>query len=157
MNMTRRHWSILGVLGGAALMNLAACGDDTGEGGSGGGGAAPSGGSILITASGESMAVTGIAFPPVEGEHVEETEEGHDHDHGSPVFVDGWEVMFKRVLVTVDKFTLSENPDLNPGDQSKTGAVVAEVTGPFAVDLHKGGDVPGQAGTEEKAELNAAP
>ena len=36
-------------------------------------------------------------------------------------FVDGWEVKFTELLVTVDKIKLSENPDLNPGDQSKTG------------------------------------
>ena len=136
MNMTRRHWSILGVLGGAALMNLAACGDDTGVGGSGGGGA-PAGGSIVITASGESLSLGGYGFPPA--------------SQDDPAFVDGWEVKFTRLLVTVDKITLSETPDLDPGDQAKTGSLVAQVDGPFAVDLHKGGPLPGKGGSDEQA------
>jgi hypothetical protein len=44
-------------------------------------------------------------------------------------------VHFERLLVTVDHLTLSETPDTSPGDQSKTGKVVAEVDGPWAIDL----------------------
>jgi len=60
-------------------------------------------------------------------------------------------VKFTRLLVTFDKITLSESPDLDPGDQSKTGALVAQVDGPWAVDLHKGGPLPGKGGAGEKA------
>jgi hypothetical protein len=50
-------------------------------------------------------------------------------------FVDGWEVNFEQVLVTVDNVTLAENPDKNANDQSQTGVIVAQVSGPWAVNL----------------------
>jgi hypothetical protein len=76
---------------------------------------------ILFSASGEALALTGYAFPPVQ-----------DTD---PAFVDGWDVHFRRLLVTIDALRLSENPDSVPGDQSQTGKLVAQVDGPWAVDL----------------------
>jgi|CZKU01.1.fsa_nt_gi hypothetical protein len=81
----------------------------------------PGPGGILFAASGEVLALTGYPFPPV--------------NDGDPAFVDGWDVHFTRLLVTVDKIKLSANADLSPGDQSQTGAVVAEVDGPWAIDL----------------------
>jgi hypothetical protein len=68
------------------------------------------------------LALTGYAFPPVTPD--------------DPAFVDGWDVHFDRLLVTIDKITLSANPDKIMGDQSQTDALVAEVDGPWAVDLH---------------------
>jgi len=81
----------------------------------------PGGGGVLFAASGEVLALTGYPFPPV--------------NPGDPAFVDGWDVHFTRLLVTVDKITLSSNPDLSPGNQSQTGPLVAEVDGPWAIDL----------------------
>jgi hypothetical protein len=81
----------------------------------------PGKGGVLFTASGEALALTGYAFPPAQD--------------GDPSFVDGWAIHFDRLLVTLDGIRLSENPDTVPGDQSKTGKVVAEVDGPWAVDL----------------------
>jgi hypothetical protein len=81
----------------------------------------PGSGGILFAASGEVLALTGYPFPPV--------------NPGDPVFVDGWDVHFRRLLTTIDKITLSNNPDLSPGDQSQAGSLVAEVEGPWAVDL----------------------
>lgn len=81
----------------------------------------PGGGGIRITASGESLALSGYAFPPA--------------SPGDPAFVDGWEVKLEHLIATIDKITLSEGPDTAPGDPSRTGKVVAEVDGPFAVDL----------------------
>jgi len=95
------------------------------------------GGSINFTVSGEVLALGGYDFPPASGNDV--------------AFVDGWEVKFSEVLVTVDKIRLSENPDLDPGDESKTGALVAEVDGPWAIDLHKGGPLQGKGGSDEQA------
>ena len=47
----------------------------------------------------------------------------------------------EQVLVTVDAITLSENPDLSPGNPGMTGAAVAVANGPWAVDLAKEGPV----------------
>jgi hypothetical protein len=113
---------------------LTGCGGSS-SGGSGGGNPA-TGGSITFTASGEVLALVGYDFPPAPmgGE-----------------FVDGWEVKFDQFIVTIDKIKLSENPDLDPGNESKTGALVGEVDGPWAVDLHKGGPLPGKGGMGEQA------
>jgi hypothetical protein len=121
-----------GLFAGAALLGATGC-SNTGTAGTGGG--AP--GSIVLTISGEVLALGGYAFPPA--------------DMNAPAFVDGWEVRFSEVLVTVDRITLSESPDLYPGDQSQTGPLVAEVDGPWAVDLHQGGDLLGKGGGGERA------
>ena len=99
----------------------------------------PGPGGILFTASGELPALSGYAFPPAAS--------------GDPAFVDGWQIDFSRILVTFDKITLSEMPDLVAGDQSKTGNVVAELDGPWAVDLahRSGSDVPGEGAAGERA------
>ncbi len=81
----------------------------------------PGGGGILFAASGEVLAFTGYPFPPA--------------SPGDPAFVDGWDVKFTHLLVTVDKVTISDNPDTVPGDESKTGQLVGEVDGPWAIDL----------------------
>lgn len=83
------------------------------------------------------MALADYAFPPASANDV--------------AFVDGWEMHFSELLVTVDHVTLSQNPDLNPGDQSQTGSVVAALDGPWAVDLHKGGPLAGKGGANEQA------
>ncbi len=95
------------------------------------------GGTIQFTASGEVLALGGYDFPPATAD--------------DPAFVDGWEVKFSKVLVTVDHIALSENPDLSPGDQSQTGKKVAQVDGPWAIDLHKGGPLSGKGGSDEQA------
>lgn len=82
--------------------------------------------SFLVTITGEASATEGVAFPPAAG-------------GGEPYFLDGWEVKYEHVLVTVGAVTLAEGPETNPNDQSVTGAVVAEAAGPWAVDLAKEG------------------
>ncbi len=81
----------------------------------------PGPGNIWFAASGEVLALTGYSFPPA--------------SDGDPAFVDGWDVNFTRLLTTIDKITLAENPDFKPGSQQQTGQLVAEVQGPWAVDL----------------------
>ena len=81
----------------------------------------PGPGGVLFSVSGEVLALTGYPFPPV--------------NDGDPAFVDGWDVHFTRLLVTVDNITLSDGPFIRPGDQSCTESTVAKVTGPWAVDL----------------------
>ena len=108
---------------------LAGC-DGGGDGGEGGGGGAAAGGSVKVQISGEELGTDGFLFP-----------------QGSEVTIaDGWEVKFTHVLVSVEKAWLSENPDMAPSDQSQTGATVAELAGPWVVDLAKEGDEPGAGG-----------
>jgi hypothetical protein len=99
--------------------------------------ASQKGGAIELTASGEVLALGGYAFPPA--------------TPSDPAFVDGWAIHFDKLLVTVDKITLSESPDTAPADQSQTGKQVAEVTGPWAIDLHRGGPIQGKGGADEQA------
>lgn len=131
--MLGRKLGIVAIAAGSALLGATGC---SGKGGAGSGGAS-AGGSIALSVSGEVLALGGYPFPPATTD--------------APAFVDGWEVTFTELLVTVDKITLSENPDRNPGDESKTGALVAEAVGPWAVDLHKGGPLPGKGGSGEQA------
>ena len=81
-------------------------------------------GLIEVTASGEQLALQGFAFPP---------------SGDSPYFVDGWEVKLEHLYVTFDNVVVSEGPDTSPTDQLQKGKDVARVTGPWAVDLAKGG------------------
>jgi hypothetical protein len=82
---------------------------------------------LTVTLSGEGESLTGFAFPPASVNDL--------------AFVDGWDVKFDRILVTVDNVVLSDNPDTNPTDQAQTGAVVATAKGPWAVDMSKPGAV----------------
>jgi hypothetical protein len=115
----------------------------------------PAGGGILLTASGEVLALGGYRFPPASPDDV--------------AFVDGWDLRYDRVLTTFDHVTLSRGPDKSASDPSRcddgrggavtcgtAGSVVAEVDGPFAVDLHQGGPLPGAGGGDERAVAVAA-
>lgn len=82
---------------------------------------------LTVTISGEGAAARGFAFPPA--------------SPGDLAFVDGWDVRFERVLVTVDAITLSDDPDANPTDQAATGRVLATARGPWAVDMTRPGVV----------------
>ncbi len=95
------------------------------------------GGAVQVTASGESLALGGYAFPPAM--------------MGDPDFVDGWELRFTKFIAVFDNVTLSENPDAQPTDESQTGKLVARVNGPWAIDLHQGGPLAGKAGQGEQA------
>lgn len=95
------------------------------------------GGSIRVTASGEVLALRSYPFPPAQPD--------------DPTFVDGWEVRFDTLLVTLDQIAVAENPDKSPTDQSQIDAQVAAASGPWAVDLHKGGPLLGKGGGGEQA------
>ncbi|HEX3482440.1 MAG TPA: hypothetical protein VHT91_45810 [Kofleriaceae bacterium] len=115
----------------------------------------PGGNGVLLTASGEGFAKDGYAFPPANPDDV--------------YFVDGWALTYDRILTTFDHITLSRGPDKVPTDQSKcddgkggtilcgTGSsVLAEVDGPFAIDLHKGGSLADADGVANDAAPFAA-
>jgi hypothetical protein len=112
-------WTLLALT--AALGGCDSVGDE---------GDAAGAGRVRIAISGEDIATDGIAFP--EGSEV--------------TIVDGWQLELAHVLVTVGNVTLSDNPDLAPSDQSRTGSVVARAAGPWAVDLHVAGTIPGAGG-----------
>lgn len=95
-------------------------------------------GKIAVTASGEGLGLEGFAFPPTP------TQEAY--------FIDGWEVRFEHFYVSLGDISISESPDRDPNDQSAVGAVVAEAKGPFLVDLHQPGNLPGK-GEDDKAWL----
>jgi hypothetical protein len=97
----------------------------------------PGPGAVLFTVSGEALARAGYGFPPATPDAV--------------AFVDGWEVRFDRLLVTVGGISLSANPDRSPGDPSQTEGQVASAAGPWAVDLHRGGPLTGKAGGGEQS------
>ena len=101
------------------------------------GGTNNNGGSVQFTASGEMLALGGYVFPPAMA--------------GDAGFVDGWEVHFTKLITVFDKVTLSENPDTSPTDQSQAGKLVAEIDGPWAIDLHQGGPLVGKGGSDEQA------
>jgi hypothetical protein len=107
------------------MASLAACGPSG------------SGGSVQFTASGEVLALGGYSFPPSVADE--------------PAFVDGWELEFERLIVTIARVNLSEDPDLAPTDQSRAGKKVAELEGPWAIDLHQGGPLTGKGGSDEQA------
>lgn len=99
---------------------------------------------LRVTVSGEAFARTGFDFVP-----------GSSIAYGDvPAFVDGWAVRFDHVIVTVAGVRLSAAPELDPADPTRTGATVAEDTRAYAVDVVRGGDVPGKSGSpEERAAL----
>ncbi|MEO7037203.1 MAG: hypothetical protein ABI548_24835 [Polyangiaceae bacterium] len=112
----------------AGCVAVAGCSSNAASGG---------GGKVQFDASGEVLALGGYAFPPATPDDA--------------AFVDGWEVKFSKLMVTIDHLTLSENPDTSPTDQSLVGKKVAEVDGPWAIDLHQGGPLPGKGGSNEQA------
>jgi hypothetical protein len=93
---------------------------------------------IQVSASGEILSLGGYNFPPANPTDV--------------AAVDGWELRFEQLLVTLDHIWIASNPDLDPTDQSRTGPRVAQADGPWAIDLHKGGPLPGYGGPGEQAE-----
>lgn len=69
---------------------------------------------------------------------------------GEPVFVDGWEVRFTRILVTVKNVRLNL-PGNTPSDPASVGAMVATNPRAYAVNVQKAGPVTGAGGGEETA------
>jgi hypothetical protein len=88
--------------------------------------------SIVFSISGEVLSLGGYDFPPPTSEDA--------------AFTDGWQVRFDKLLVTVDQIQLHTMPNLSPTDQSQEGSLVAELDGPWAFDLHKGGPITGKGG-----------
>jgi hypothetical protein len=107
---------------GGATTGSAGGSAGSGTGGSGGAGGGTSPG-IAVSVSGGAPALAGFDFPPARTD--------------APVFVDGWDVKFDRILTTVDFVIMYDDPDKSAADPSQIGRDVAEVDGPWAVDLHR--------------------
>lgn len=118
---------IIRIMMALTLLVLVSCGSSSSSNGA----------KIQFSASGEVLALGGYSYPPVAA--------------GNVAFVDGWEVRFTKLLTTIDKITLWTNPDSSPTDQSQVGQKVAELDGPWAIDLHQGGPLPGKGGAGEQA------
>ena len=104
----------------------------------------PGAGGFLLTISGEVNAIAGYPYPPF--------------DISQTWMVDGWNWKIEKYIVVIQKVTLSSNPgqgglntDGTPVNQETTGPAVAQVTGPWVVDLHKGGPLDGKGGGGEQA------
>jgi hypothetical protein len=82
-------------------------------------------GQLLLTASGETLAIIGYNFPATNA--------------GDPVFADGWQVRFGHFIATFDKVMLWDQPEISTTDQSRVGSLLAELDGPWAVDLSQNG------------------
>jgi hypothetical protein len=98
----------------------------------------PGAGKVWVTISGEVNALTGYPFPP-------------DNPVSDTFMPDGWTIQIYEYIVNVDHITLWSNPNVSPTDQSQHGSIVAQLDGPFVVDLHKGGKIIGQGGAPEEA------
>lgn len=92
-----------------------------------------------FTVSGEDLANLGYDFGP-------DSKANGD----PPAFVDGWEMKFEHIIVTLDKIRLSADPDKDPANPETVGAVVAAVDGPWAVDVVIGGDIVGKSGSPDE-------
>jgi hypothetical protein len=101
----------------------------------------PGAGGVLVTFSAEDIAALGFGF-----------DASSRAEGDPPAFVDGWEVKYSHVLVTVGKVRINEDPDKNDADPTQVGAEVAAADGPWAVDAVKGGSIQGKSGSpDEKA------
>lgn len=92
---------------------------------------------IQVSLSSEALGQQGFAYTSTPAE-------------GDPVFVDGWSVVFSRILVTVGNVRL-HRPGSTPTDPSSVGAVVAADARSFAVEAHAAGPLTGAGGGEETA------
>jgi hypothetical protein len=98
----------------------------------------PGAGGILVTASGETLALSGFKFPP-------------DDPANDTYMVDGWSFTLRAYITVFDHIEIWNDPNLVPSDQSQHGSVAAHADGPWVADLHKGGVIAGKGGGGEEA------
>lgn len=92
--------------------------------------------SVQVTFSGETLAVNGLPFQPV--------------NQGDPSFVDGWDMRFDEVLVVLGNFRLSPGATQFGGTSlsAQVNPAVATRAGPYVVDMHKPTGFVGKDGVE---------
>jgi hypothetical protein len=95
---------------------------------------------VYVTISGEENALTAYPFPP-------------DNFQNDTYMFDGWIIQIKEYIVSVANVRLWSNPNSDPTNQGDLSHMtqVAHLSGPFVVDLHKGGQIIGQGGAPEEA------
>src|SRR3984957_3818411 len=98
----------------------------------------PGANAFVFSISGEANAIVGYAYPP--------------YDLTTATYmVDGWSWKIDAYIVVIDHITLWTNPNESSSDQSQHGPAVAQLDGPFVVDLHKGGPLDGKGGAGQQA------
>jgi len=102
----------------------------------------PGAGTIVLSASGETLSLAGFDWPP--------------SGMNDTCMVDGWQFTLYRYLTVLDEVTVWSNPDVIPSSQLQHGPVVAHVAGPWVIDLHKGGPLLGKGGGGEQAQAFGA-
>jgi hypothetical protein len=100
----------------------------------------PGAGAVYVTISGEANAIIGYPFPPSDWAN-------------DTYFFDGWELVVDAYIVVVDDVVLWSNPNAHPASQGALDGMtqVAHLSGPFVVDLHRGGPLQGKGGGQERA------
>ncbi|MGO9832922.1 MAG: hypothetical protein ACLP1X_01770 [Polyangiaceae bacterium] len=100
----------------------------------------PGANAVYVTISGEENALTAYPFPP-------------DNFQTDTYMFDGWIIQIKEYIVSVGNVRLWSNPNADPTNQGDLSHMtqVAHLTGPFVVDLHKGGQIIGQGGAPEES------
>jgi hypothetical protein len=93
---------------------------------------------IYVSASGETLSLVGFEYPPAE-------------PPDDTWMIDGWNFTLDAYITVFTAVTIWSDPNESPGNQSLHGPQIAQLNGPFVVDLHKGGPLPGQAGMGEEA------
>jgi hypothetical protein len=99
---------------------------------------APGAGSMYVSASGETLSLVGFAYPPAE-------------PPDDTYVVDGWNFQLEAYITVFTAVTIWSDPNESPSNQSLHGPQIAQVNGPWVVDLHKGGVLEGQGGMGEEA------
>jgi hypothetical protein len=130
--------SWLAIAGSAAV--ISGCGGDDDDAS-----AVATSGGFSITVSGEDLASIGYGWS-----------KDSLADGDPPAFVDGWEVHFDHVIVTVANLTLSRDPDQDEGNPRHVGGTVASAAGPWAVDAAIGGDVVGKSQSPDEKTIQIA-
>lgn len=103
----------------------------------------PGAGGFVFSISGEVNAITGYPYPPSD-------------PATATVMVDGWNWKIDKYIVVIDHITLWTDPNQSSSNQQLHGPMVAQVNGPWVVDLHKGGPLEGKGGPGEQALAIAA-
>lgn len=93
--------------------------------------------SVQVSVSGEALAENGYDY-------------ASNPAANQAVFADAWEIRFDRYLVVLDHARLNQ-PGPDPSMRAGLGGLVAELDGPWMVDLHQHGALEGAGGPPETA------
>jgi hypothetical protein len=98
----------------------------------------PGPGAIYVSASGETLSLVGFEYPPAA-------------PPDDTWMIDGWNFKLDAYITVFTAVTLWSDPNESPSNQEEHGPQIAQLNGPWVVDLHKGGVLQGQGGSGEEA------